>query len=183
VEPHPTLPFSEAPPRPVVPRAPELRVEIVRSARRRRTVGAQVKGGVLVVTVPSWMSRRDAEQHAEAFRRRFGKRLAANEVDLPRRAAELAVAHDLPQPTRIAWREMSSRWGSCTPATGEIRIATAVGGFPPWVLDYVIVHELAHLLEANHSARFWKLVGRYPRAERARGYLIAKSGDSEADAD
>ena len=78
---------------------------------------------------------------------------------------------------------MSSRWGSCTPATGEIRIATAVRGFPPWVLDYVIVHELAHLEEANHSPRFWKLVGRYPRAERARGYLIAKSGDSEADAD
>jgi predicted metal-dependent hydrolase len=183
VDPHPTLPFAEEPPRVAAPRAPELTVEIVRSARRRRTVGGQVKGGVLVVTVPSWMSQRDAEQHAQEFRRRFAKRLAADVVDLPARAAALAAAHGLPAPSRISWRDMASRWGSCTPGTGEIRVATAVGTFPAWVLDYVIVHELAHLVEPNHSPRFWALVARYPRAERARGYLIAKSGDSEADAD
>jgi predicted metal-dependent hydrolase len=183
VDPQPALPFAEAPPAPVAPPTPPLRLEIVRSAKRRRTVGARVRGDLLTVTVPAWMSERDAHTHAERFRLRFAKRLAAEGVDLTRRAAELAAAHGLPRPARITWREMASRWGSCSPATREIRIATGVAAFPRWVLDYVIVHELAHLVEANHSERFWALVARYPRAERARGYLIAKSGDDDGDAD
>ena len=69
------------------------------------------------------------------------------------------------------------RFGSCTPTQGTIRIADRVATLPPWVRDAVIVHELAHLVEANHSARFWKLANAYPLMERARGYLMALGAD------
>jgi len=57
---------------------------------------------------------------------------------------------------------------------GAVRVSRRLADFPPWVLDYVLVHELAHLAEADHSPAFWALVARYPLAERARGFLMAK---------
>jgi len=75
-------------------------------------------------------------------------------------------------PLSVAWStRQNGRWGSCTPADGTIRLSNRLQGMPDWVIDYVLVHELAHLLEAGHGPRFWELVGRYPRTERARGYL------------
>lgn len=65
----------------------------------------------------------------------------------------------------------TTRWGSCTPASGTIRISTRLQQMPSWVLDYVLVHELAHLLAPGHGKDFWALVRGYPRTERARGYL------------
>jgi len=65
------------------------------------------------------------------------------------------------------------RRGSCNCTTRTIRISQRLSELPQWVEDYVIVHELAHLLEPNHGQRFKALVRRYPLAERAIGYLIA----------
>jgi hypothetical protein len=82
----------------------------------------------------------------------------------------------------VRWVEnQRTRWGSCTPETGEIRVSAVLAGYPRWVLDYVLVHELAHLVEANHSARFHELVHRYPKAERAEGFLIAKGLGDDID--
>ena len=76
------------------------------------------------------------------------------------------------QPHTVRWvHNQNGRWGSCTPADRSIRISDRIQSFPEWVLDYVLLHELAHLVVANHNAQFWALVARYPRAERARGYL------------
>ena len=65
----------------------------------------------------------------------------------------------------------NTRWGSCTPSEGSIRLSHRLQGMPEYVVDYVLLHELAHLLVPGHGPRFWRLLEAYPRTERARGYL------------
>lgn len=75
-------------------------------------------------------------------------------------------------PVSVRWvSNQNGRWGSCTPADRTIRISDRILEMPEWVIDYVLLHELVHLVVPSHSGEFWDLVGRYPRAERARGYL------------
>jgi predicted metal-dependent hydrolase len=158
-----------------------FRVEVTRSTKRRRTVGAQLRGDVLAITVPSWMSRAEEAHWIDTMSARFRRKLSADRINLRERATTLARRHELPRPREITWADdMRSRWGSCTPSSGSIRISTRLAGFPDWVIDYVIVHELAHLELGDHSPEFWRLVHRYPKAERAIGYLIAKSGDTDS---
>jgi predicted metal-dependent hydrolase len=155
-------------------------VEVVRSTRRKRTVGARMVGPVLRVSVPSWMSAAEEQRWVDEMTLRFTRHEEAARVDLTRRAQLLAQRHGLAQATSIRWvSTMNERWGSCTPATGAIRISDRLAAYPSWVRDYVIVHELAHLTHGRHGDAFWRLVNRYPLAERARGYLIAKAGDAE----
>ena len=84
----------------------------------------------------------------------------------------------------LSWSSLSyvgnqnTRYGSCTVGKASIRLSDVLAGMPDWVRDYVLVHELAHLVVPNHSAEFWALVQRYPLTERARGYLIAKGMES-----
>jgi hypothetical protein len=170
--------LPEAPPGP----PPVMNVMVVRSSRRKRTVAAELKGGVLHLYLPGWMDEHDEFEWVCRMTRHFEQKARSNLVDLGERAGTLARRYRLPPPASIRWVDMTTRWGSCTPGAGTVRISNRLASFPPWVLDYVIVHELAHLVESNHSPAFWKLVRRYPRAERARGYLMAKSGD-DTDAD
>ena len=65
----------------------------------------------------------------------------------------------------------NSRWGSCTPSTGQIRLSHRLQQMPGWVIDYVIVHELTHLLVPGHGPRFRELSERYPEAVKAQGFL------------
>ncbi|MCU1399666.1 MAG: putative metal-dependent hydrolase [Acidimicrobiales bacterium] len=156
----------------------DFSVIVERSARRRRTVGAQMVGGVLKVVVPSWMSRAEEDHWVDVMTGRFRRKMSTDRIDLGDRSLSLARRHDLSRPREIKWSDdMRSRWGSCTPGTGTIRISSRIAKFPDWVIDYVIVHELAHLEVGDHSDAFWRIVHRYPKAERAIGYLIAKSGD------
>lgn len=75
-------------------------------------------------------------------------------------------------PRTVRWvTNQNSRWGSCTPAEGSIRLSHRLQGMPEYVVDYVLLHELAHLLVPGHGSDFWKLLESYPRTERARGYL------------
>ena len=63
--------------------------------------------------------------------------------------------------------------GSCSFEVGEIRISSRLARVPDWVLDYVLLHELTHLVESGHGPEFHRLMARYPRAERAEGFLDA----------
>ena len=71
--------------------------------------------------------------------------------------------------------DQNTRWGSCTPARGTVRISDRVQGMPGWVIDYVLLHELAHLIEPGHGEDFWALLAAYPHTERARGFLLGVS--------
>lgn len=160
------------------------RVEVRRSARRRKTVSAEVLGDVLVISVPERMSRAEEQEWVTRMTTQMADRRRRDRLNeegtLARRAAELADRFvDGVRPRDITWvTNQRSRWGSCSPEDGSIRLSLALVEYPAWVRDYVIVHELAHLLVADHSDRFWAIVNRYPMTERARGFLIAKGLES-----
>ena len=156
------------------------RIEVRRSARRRKTISAEIVGDTLVVSVPERLSRADEQQWVALMARRMAERKRRDRLnedgELARRAADLADRYvDRVRPSAISWVDnQKSRWGSCSPQDRTIRLSLELSSYPAWVRDYVIVHELAHLIVADHSASFWRIVNRYPLTERARGYLIAK---------
>ena len=161
-----------------------FQVEVIRSKKRRRTVSAQMHGDVLRVSIPSWMSKSEEASNVAEMVRRFKRKIATQEVDLTDRARILAKRYSLRTPDSIEWAEnLTSVWGLCTPSTKTIRMSTRLVGFPSWVLDYVIIHELAHLHVSGHGPDFWEITRRYEKTERAIGYLIAKAGDTEDDND
>jgi predicted metal-dependent hydrolase len=156
-------------------------VEVRRSARRRRTVSAYRDGDVTVVLIPArfskaeerrWVAEMIARLQAREARRQRGPRRSDEALLTRARQLSTTVLEGAARPTSVRWvTNMASRWGSCTPSDGTIRVSERLRDMPGWVLDYVLVHELAHLLVPGHGADFWELVGRYPRSERARGYL------------
>jgi len=156
-------------------------VEVRRSDRRRRMVSARREGDTVVVFIPGWMSDSEESRWVDEMVRRLERsearrRSPARTGDdaLSSRAAELSRRYLEARavPTSLRWvPPMRTRWASCTPVAGTIRISERLRDVPAWVLDYVLVHELTHLLEPGHDERFWAWVHRFPRSERAIGYL------------
>lgn len=152
-------------------------IELQRSARRRRSASAFVREGRIVVQLPAGLSVAEEDRLVRRLVDKVSGRQraleAGGDAELAARAARLADRFvDGIRPTAIRWSSrMTRRWGSCSVASGEIRISQELAAFPGRVLDYVIVHELAHLLEPNHSVAFHRIVDRYPDAARARGFL------------
>ncbi|MER7404421.1 M48 family metallopeptidase [Streptomyces sp. NPDC000070] len=152
-------------------------IEVRRSARRRRTVSAYREGDRTVVLIPARMSEAEEQRWVNVM---LGK-LAAQEskrvfgdAELAERARRLSDQYfdGQARPTSVRWvTNQNTRWGSCTPSEGSIRLSHRLQGMPDYVVDYVLVHELAHLLVPGHGPRFWELLEPYPRTERARGYL------------
>lgn len=151
-----------------------MQVEVIRSSKRRKSVSARIVDGRIVVRMPQWMTKAQEAEYVESMVAKLVRQHTAKTVDLTARAAELARRYDLPAPRSIRFvSNQTSRWGSCSPTDSEIRISDRIAAFPAWVLDAVIVHELAHLVECNHSPAFHALANRFPRQERAYGFLLA----------
>lgn len=135
----------------------------------------------MIVYLPARMSEPEETRWVETMRRRLEARERRGRLNadggLERRAQELNRRFF---EGKLSWTSVSyvtnqtARYGSCSIGQGTIRLSERVAEMPAWVRDYVIVHELAHLVVPDHSPAFWELVGRYPLAERARGFLIAK---------
>lgn len=152
-------------------------VEVRRSRRRRRTVTAFREGGRTVVCIPARFSRAEERDWVERMLVRLAeqdRRRRPGDDELERRARDLSNRYlgGRATPTGVRWASnQRTRWGSATPDDGTVRLSTRLQGMPTWVLDYVLLHELAHLLEPSHGAAFWSLLEAYPRTDRARGYL------------
>lgn len=156
-----------------------MKVKIIRSDRRARTVSARVVGDTVEISAPAHLTDAELEPiiaRLTARLERRKQRSALDDGDLQRIAAELNRQHfgGKLEWASISWSaQQNRRYGSCTPTDRTIRVSHRLAAMPPFVLEYVVLHELAHLLEANHGPRFWALVNRYPKTERARGYLMA----------
>ncbi|MFI7452425.1 M48 family metallopeptidase [Nonomuraea sp. NPDC049714] len=156
---------------------PPETVEVRRSSRRRRTVSAYRDGDKTIVLLPAWLSGEDADEWVSRMLDRLAakeRRRRPTDEALLERAKELSMKYldGRADPVSVRWVDnQRHRWGSCTPESGTIRISTRLKGLPEWVINYVIIHELVHLLVPSHGPRFWALVEQYPKAERARGFL------------
>ena len=151
-----------------------MEIELVRGTRRRKHVEAVLIGDRLRVSFPRWMTIDEAQVTAQELAERMRRRTDSSAIDVAARARRLARDYGLPRPRSVRWVDnMRQRWGSCTPEDGAVRVSSRLAAYPSWVLDYVLVHELAHLVVPSHGPAHDALVDRFPQAERARGFLIA----------
>lgn len=156
-------------------------MEIRRSTRRKRSVQAYRDGEQIVVLMPAALAAAEREQWADrmvarviAQESRKARSKPGSDAALAGRAAELSKNYldGRAVPSSIRWvTNQNARWGSCTPSTGQIRLSHRLQSMPGWVIDYVIVHELTHLLVPGHGREFKELSGRYPLAVKAIGFL------------
>jgi hypothetical protein len=170
------------------PGQPRPEVEVRVSTRRRKSAGAFWSEGRVVVILPANMAKSARPEMIEYLVQRVlnhRPHLSTSDDELIRRATELADRYvDGVRPHSIRWVTNQHRqWGSCSCGSGEIRISDRLRVVPGWVLDAVLVHELAHLVEPNHSPRFRALAERYPRTHDADLFLEGFSlGREYADA-
>lgn len=152
-------------------------VEVRRSTRRRRSVTAYREDGRTIVVVPHRMSRADIKPYVEELVGKLAareKRSARSDDQLMARARLLSRRHldGRAEPSTVRFvSNQKKRWGSCTPLDGSIRLSDRLHSMPEHVVDYVLLHELVHLLVANHGPDFEAWMTRYPRLLESRAFL------------
>ena len=163
-----------------------MEVKIIRSRRRKRTISARLVKDELLVSAPLAISQEQLEKIIRDFKIKFERRKFKTEldkkqnlIDIARKLNEKYFANMLKINSIEYVADQNSKFGCCNYRDAHIRISHRIGSMPEWVRDYVIIHEMAHLIEPNHSSAFWDIVCRYKLAERARGYLMAVGLESE----
>ncbi|MBV9097220.1 MAG: M48 family metallopeptidase [Frankiaceae bacterium] len=165
---------------------PAPAVEVVRSARRRRTISAERVGDRIVIHIPARMSRAEEAQWVDRMVRRVlagERRRRRGDGDLQARAVTLSARYlgGRAVPASVRWVDnQQQRWGSCTPADRTIRLSRRLEPMPDYVVDYVLLHELAHLIEPGHGAAFTALMQGYEQLARAEGFLDGVSHAARA---
>jgi predicted metal-dependent hydrolase len=153
------------------------RVEVRRSRRRTRTVSAYRDGDTVIVLIPARLSANEEQEWVARMVAKVGRaerRRRPDDDALVARASQLSARYldGQARPASVRWvTNQNSRWGSCTPLDGTIRLSTRLQGMPAYVVDYVLLHELTHLIVSGHGEDFWVRVNQYDLAERARGFL------------
>jgi predicted metal-dependent hydrolase len=159
-----------------------MEIKIVRSKRRLRTVTARLHNGVLLINAPLLLSDERLGVIVANFKSKFEKKELKENLDKEHNLTAMAsllnekyFGNKLKVKSIEYVTTQNSRFACCNYRTARIRISHKIGLMPKWVRKYIIVHELAHLIEPNHSKAFWDIVSQYRLAERARGYLMAVS--------
>ncbi len=159
--------------------APEVEVRI--SKRRKKTSEAKWVGGRIVVSLPAHLNLESRQKTidwlVERLLTRHRLQSGLDDDGLLARAIDLSERYLVgARPVSVRWVDnQTARWGSCSYHSGHIRVSHRLRVVPEWVLDSVLVHEVAHLTHPDHSPAFHKLAGAYPRHQEA-GVFLAGYG-------
>ena len=159
--------------------APEVEVRI--SKRRKKTSEAKWVGGRIVVSLPAHLDvesrQKTIDWLVERLLTRHRLQSGLDDAGLLARAIDLSDRYLVgARPASVRWvTNQTARWGSCSYYSGHIRVSHRLRVVPEWVLDSVLVHEVAHLTYPDHSRAFHKLAGAYPRHKEA-GVFLAGYG-------
>lgn len=163
----------------------EVEYEIRRSKRRKKSVGAFREQGRTIIVAPIRMSTKEVHEYAQELIQKLNfqhEKISSQEL-LEKRARYLVQTYldvdvftEHPVPVKIRWvTNQNSRWGSCTPGDGNIRISHRLQGMPEYVIDAVVLHELVHLIVADHSPRFYEYLAKFEDYRLAKEYLAGYS--------
>ena len=152
-------------------------IRVIRSSRRKKSIGAYREQGAIVISVPARLSNSKVsavipELVEKILTKEAKERLTDSQ--LHERSLYLLGKY-LPEfvitPASVTWRSMNERWGSCTTVDRTIRISDRLNGAPEYVVDYLLVHELIHLMIPDHGDEFEGLLARFESSDRASAYL------------
>jgi predicted metal-dependent hydrolase len=153
-----------------------LELKVVR--KRVKNINARLHGRTLSVSAPHRVPSGELEETIVQLARRLVRRSRAEALNADGRAEAIArkTAERFPEPPQVTEvrfvTNQTSQWGSYSRQTGIVRLNAALRQMPPWVLEAVVAHELAHTVHLNHSPEFWKLVRSVcPNTDRARAFL------------